>query len=55
MSGTCQTLVSCPVGLLTVVTEGRRAPVHFSPESTAIVVEDELIMMDIARFAEAYV
>ena len=30
------------------------SPVHFSPASTAIVVEDELVMMDIATFAEAH-
>ena len=45
-----------PVGILTVVTERSTSPVHFSPEShCAIVVEDELVMMDIATFAEAHV
>ncbi len=42
-----------PVGILTVVTERSTSPVHFSPASTAIVVEDELVMMDIATFANA--
>lgn len=44
-----------PVGILTVVTERSTSPVHFSPASTAIAVEEELVMMDIATFADAYV
>ena len=38
-----------------MVTERSTSLVHFSPASAAIVVEDELVMMDITTFAEAHV
>lgn len=37
------------------MTRGRSASLDFSPVSTAIVVEDEVIMRDIATFVDAYV
>lgn len=44
-----------PIGIVTMIRERSASPVHFSPVSTAIVVEDEFIMRDIATFADAYV
>lgn len=47
-------ITDTPVALVTVVTESTTSPVHFSPASTAIVVEDDLVMSDIPRLAEAF-
>ncbi|XP_049428835.1 uncharacterized protein LOC125886568 isoform X3 [Epinephelus fuscoguttatus] len=44
-----------PIAIVTMVRERSASPVHFSPVSTAIVVEDEFIIRDIATFADAYV
>lgn len=47
-------ITDTPVALVTVVTENTTSPVHFSPASTAIVVEDDLVMSDIPRLADAF-
>uniref|UniRef100_A0A1A8FMQ8 Si:ch211-155i14.1 n=1 Tax=Nothobranchius korthausae TaxID=1143690 RepID=A0A1A8FMQ8_9TELE len=49
-------LTDTPVALLTVVADGaaETSPVHFSPSSMAVVVEGDLVIRDIARFADAY-
>uniref|UniRef100_A0A673LBP7 Uncharacterized protein n=1 Tax=Sinocyclocheilus rhinocerous TaxID=307959 RepID=A0A673LBP7_9TELE len=38
-----------------VVNRGTACPVHLNPASTAIVVEDDVVMSDIPRFADAFV
>ncbi|XP_035990328.1 uncharacterized protein LOC118562181 [Fundulus heteroclitus] len=44
-----------PIGILTEIRGRSASPLHFSPISTAIVVEDEFVMRDITTFADAYV
>uniref|UniRef100_A0A672NLC4 Uncharacterized protein n=1 Tax=Sinocyclocheilus grahami TaxID=75366 RepID=A0A672NLC4_SINGR len=48
-------ITDCPVALVMVVNRGTACPVHFNPASTAIVVEDDVVMSDIPRFADAFV
>uniref|UniRef100_A0A3P8QZU8 Uncharacterized protein n=1 Tax=Astatotilapia calliptera TaxID=8154 RepID=A0A3P8QZU8_ASTCA len=50
------TLIDTPVALLTVVTDGasQTSPVHFTSSSMAVVVEGDLVMRDIPRFADAF-
>uniref|UniRef100_A0A3P9BCZ1 Uncharacterized protein n=1 Tax=Maylandia zebra TaxID=106582 RepID=A0A3P9BCZ1_9CICH len=50
------TLIDTSVALLTVVTDGasQTSPVHFTSSSMAIVVEGDLVMRDIPRFADAF-
>ncbi|KAL3976508.1 interleukin 18 [Sarotherodon galilaeus] len=50
------THIDTPVALLTVVTDGasQTSPVHFTFPSMAVVVEDDLVMRDIPRFADAF-
>nr|XP_054590080.1 uncharacterized protein LOC129154312 [Nothobranchius furzeri] len=43
------------VGILTIVNENSTTPMHFSPVSAAVVVEDELVVGDIAKWADAFV
>uniref|UniRef100_A0A672N6N1 Uncharacterized protein n=1 Tax=Sinocyclocheilus grahami TaxID=75366 RepID=A0A672N6N1_SINGR len=38
-----------------VVNRGTACPVYLNPASTAIVVEDDVVMSDIPRFADAFV
>lgn len=47
-------ITDTPVALVGVITESTTCLVHFSPTSTAIVVEDELVMSDIPRLADAF-
>lgn len=47
-------ITDTPVALVTVVTESTTSPVHLSPASIAIVVEDDLVMSDIPRLADAF-
>ncbi|CAI5673952.1 uncharacterized protein LOC109200611 [Oreochromis niloticus] len=50
------TLIDTPVALLTVVTNSasQTSPVHFTSSSMAVVVEEDLVMRDIPRFADAF-
>lgn len=43
-------IADTPVALLTMVND-TASPVHFSPVSTAIVVEDEIVMHSSPRLA----
>lgn len=47
-------ITDTPVALVMVVTESTTSPVHFGPASTAIVVEEDLVMSDIPRLADAF-
>ncbi|XP_029916458.1 sterile alpha motif domain-containing protein 3-like [Myripristis murdjan] len=47
-------ITGTPVALVTVVNESTESPVHFSPASTAIVVEDDLVISSIPTFADAF-
>ena len=47
-------ITDTPAALVTVVTESSTSPVHFSPASTAIVMEDDLVMSNIPRLADAF-
>ncbi|KAI1900182.1 hypothetical protein AGOR_G00047370 [Albula goreensis] len=40
-------IADTPVAVLTLVTENITDPFHFNPTSTAIVVEDEVILKDL--------
>lgn len=46
-------ITDCPVALI-MVNRGTTSPVHFNPASIAIVVEDDVVMSDIPRFADAF-
>lgn len=47
-------ITGTPVALVTVVIESTESPVNFSPASTAIVVEDDLVISRISTFADAF-
>uniref|UniRef100_A0A8P4KEN1 Uncharacterized protein n=1 Tax=Dicentrarchus labrax TaxID=13489 RepID=A0A8P4KEN1_DICLA len=47
-------IIDTPVALVTVVTEDTADPVHFSPASMSIVVEDDVVMSDIPNLADAF-
>lgn len=48
-------ITGTPVALVTVVNESTESPVHFSPASTAIVVEGDLVISSIPTFADAII
>ncbi|XDV22201.1 hypothetical protein PO909_027150 [Leuciscus waleckii] len=48
-------IIETPVALITTITEETADPVHFSPTSISIVVEDDVVMSDIPNLADAFV
>ena len=47
-------IIDTPAALVTAVTEDTADPVHFSPASISIVVEDDVVMSDIPNWADAF-
>lgn len=47
-------IANTPVAVVMVVTESTASPIHFSPENTAIVVKDELVLSDIFKLANTF-